>query len=350
VKQWFPAKIQLIAGHALTASLPELVLAYTELVQAAGGGEVVRFAASELGIEPGETRRGSLAEFRAALPKAGKKPHYARFVTSEDLEFAIHRGEAMYEVSLRYPSEAKPRAAWVQTMVKVGRRTLELPAFELAAVKRTPGGFTRFVPEPPVSRTNHFVIATEAEVADAYDDPALFWRTWQTIDRHGEHRLCTRGLDDLDEESWLGRTFESTMALVRAAKPGLTTYYAAKPYWGEELAAWWEFGDFNDEKAGYPALAPLGYDPETGAFELVGFITTTPLAEGGPEPRHVLVREIYELRALARRKQDREGRPIDAVNVIWPERWMAMSERRPLLDVGAHVFYLDDNRQRIPVT
>jgi hypothetical protein len=29
---------------------------------------------------------------------------------------------------------------------------------------------------------------------------------------------------------------------------------------------------------------------------------------------------------------------------------MALSERRPLLDVGAHVFYLDDNKQRIPVT
>ncbi|HWO24162.1 MAG TPA: hypothetical protein VNO30_35710, partial [Kofleriaceae bacterium] len=336
--QWFPREIQLISGHALTASLPELVLAYTELVRTAGGGEVVRFSASELGIEPGETRRGSLAAFRAALPKAGKKPHFARFVTSNDLEFAIYRGEDTYEVSLRYPSETEPRAAWIQTMVQVARRTLELPAFESAAVKRTAGGFTKFVPEPPIARAHHFVITTEAEVAEAYDDPALFWRVWQTIDRHGEHRLCTRGLDDLDEEPWLAHTFESTMALARAAKPGLTTYYA-KPYWGEEFAAWWEFGDYQAEKAGYPALAPVGYDPETRAFELFGFITTTPLIQGGPEPRHVLVREIYDLRTLVRRKQIREGQPLDAVNVIWPERWMAMSERRPLLDVGAHVFY-----------
>ncbi|HWO26696.1 MAG TPA: hypothetical protein VNO30_48535 [Kofleriaceae bacterium] len=347
--QWFPTNIRLIAGHALTASLPELVLSYTELVQAAGGGEVVRFAASELGIEPGETKRGSLAAFRAALPKAGKKPHYARFVTNKELELAIHRGDETYEVSLRYPPETKPRAAWVQTMVQVARRTLELPAFAHAAVKRTPGGFTTFVPEPPIARTNHFVITTEAEAADAYDDPKAFWCTWQTVDKQGEHRLCTRGLADLDEHSWLALTFESTMAMARSAKADLTTYYA-KPYWGEEFALWWEFGDYQAEKAGYPALAEVGYDPDTRAFELFGFITKTPLIQGGPEPRHVLVREIYGLRTLARRKQDREGRPMDAVNVIWPERWMAMSERRPLLDVGAHVFYLDDNKQRVPVT
>ena len=256
MKRSFPLEIQMIAGHALTASLPELVLAYTEVVQAAGGGAVVQFSASELGIEPGETRHGSLAAFRAALPKAGKRPHFALFVTSKDLELAIYRGEETYEVSLRYPSEAEPRAAWVQTMVEAARRALELPAYDYAVVHRTASPFTSFVPSPPLARTNHFVITTEAEVAEVYDDPALFWCAWQTIDKHGEHRLCTRGLADLDEESWLARTFESSMALARAAKPGLTTY-DVKPYWSEDFAAWWEFGDHNDEKAGYAALAPL---------------------------------------------------------------------------------------------
>jgi hypothetical protein len=347
--QWFPDEIQLVAGHAVSVPLAELVLAYADAVTAAGGGEVVRFSASELGIEPGETRRGSLAAFRAALPKAGKTPHFALFVTSQDLKLAIYRGDETYKVSLRYPPETEPRADWIHTMVQVGRRALELPAFDHAAVKRTAGGFTCFMPEPPIAQTNHFVVTTEAEVADAYDDPEAFWCAWQTIDKLGERRLCTRGLADLDEHSWLARTFESTMDMARSAKAGLTTYYA-KPYWGEEFAPWWEFGDYQAEKAGYPALAPVGYDPDTRAFELTGFITKTPLSAGGPEPRHVLIREIYELRKLARRTQDREGRPLDAVNVIWPERWMAMSERRPLLDVGAKVFYLDGDKQRIPVT
>ena len=287
MKQRFPTNIKLVAGHAFSVPLAELVLAYADAVTTAGGGEVVRFAASELGIEPGETKPGSLAAFRAALPKAGKTPHYARFVTSEDLEFAIHRGDEMYEVSLQYPPETKPRADWIHTMVQVARRALELPAFGHAAVKRTAGGFTCFVPEPPIAQANHFVITTEAEVAEAYDDPEAFWCAWQTIDMIGERRLCTRGLADLDEHSWLARTFESTMAMARAAKADRTTYYA-KPYWGEEFAAWWEFGDYQAEKAGYPALAEVGYDPDTRAFELFGFITKTPLTVGGPEPRHVL--------------------------------------------------------------
>jgi hypothetical protein len=348
MKQWFPSEIQMVTRHAVSASLAELVLAYADAVTAAGGGEVVRFAASDLGIEPGETRRGALAAFRAALPKAGKTPHAALFVTSQELELAIYRRDT-YEVSLRYPSETKPRADWVHTMVQVARRALDLPAFDHAAVKRTAGGFTCFMPEPPIAQTNHFVITTEAAVTEAYDDPEAFWCAWQTIDMIGEHRLCTRGLADLDEHSWLARTFESTMDMARSAKADLTTYYA-KPYWGEEVAPWWEYGDYQAEKAGYPALAPVGYDPETRAFELFGFITKTPLSVGGPEPRHVLVREIYELRKLARRKQVREGQPLDAVHVVWAERWMAMSERRPLLDVGAKVFYMDNDKQRIPVT
>jgi hypothetical protein len=32
---------------------------------------------------------------------------------------------------------------------------------------------------------------------------------------------------------------------------------------------------------------------------------------------------------------------VDTVRIVFPEEWMARRERRPLLDVGARVFFMD---------
>ena len=60
----------------------------------------------------------------------------------------------------------------------------------------------------------------------------------------------------------------------------------------------------------------------------------------------MLIREIHEVRALVKAKQDREGRPVDTVRIVFLEEWMARRERRPLLDVGARVFFMDPKTGR----
>jgi len=196
-----------------------------------------------------------------------------------------------------------------------------------------------FVPEPPIAGANHLVITTDAEIAAAYDDPSLFWKVWDEVKPLGSFKLCTRAMNVIDEAHWLAYTFESTMMLVRNAKPKLTVYNT--PYWKPEFAAWWEFGNYEEEKGGNPALAPIGYDEDDGHYHFLGFITNTPLEAGGSEPRHVLIREIYMVRKLARGKKDPTGRPIKGVKVRFPEKWMAEQEKRPLLDGQARVFYGD---------
>jgi hypothetical protein len=96
-----------------------------------------------------------------------------------------------------------------------------------------------------------------------------------------------------------------------------------------------------DIKAGYPALSYVGYEAATRTVEYAGFVARTPLARGGEDPRFVLVREIHDLRALIAAKKDAEGRPVDTVRIVFPHEWMARQERRPLLDAGARVFYID---------
>jgi hypothetical protein len=226
---------------------------------------------------------------------------------------------------------------WLGRLIEILRVAPTFPGLMSASVERNQSSMTSFVPEPPIARANHAVLTTDAEVAEAYDDPAVFWKQWDQIEQVGAWKMCVRGLGKIDEHDWLGRTYESTMALVRAAKPGLTRYGAA--YWEPEMAMFWEFGDVQEEKGGFPALAPLDYDAETRTYDMVGFITKTPLREGGEEPRHVLIREIYFLRKMLRTKQHLNGRPVETVRITFGEEWMARQERRPLLDAGARVFY-----------
>lgn len=348
----YPQWLELRASHPLTSSLGGLVTCYAEALSTSEGGEVVEYHASNIGIAPDQMRRGPVAALVEALRKARKREDSATFVTDKELECFIARDESAYNARIRYPAESHSRPEfprWVEIMYAVARRAIAFPAFEHVVVARWPGPLTDFTPSPPLARTNHLVTVTDAEVDAAYEDPDVFWAAWDKIEKIGAVKLCTRALEALDNHAWMGRTFESQMAMARAAKPKLTEY-TPKPFWDERFAAWWEPGDLNDEKAGQPALAPLGYDEETRAFELTGFITKTPLSQGGSEPRHVLLRELYDWRRVAHMKKDKQGRPIDAVNVIWPEKWMAISERRPLLDCGLKVFYLDKAKQRVSVT
>lgn len=163
---------------------------------------------------------------------------------------------------------------------------------------------------------------------------------WDRVETVGNTRVCIRALEALDDASWLNETFESTMELVRLAKPKLTNYDTASRV-PPEFAPWWEYGDFQLEKAGHPALSYVGYEAATRTVEYAGFVATPPYIKTGEDSqRHVLIREIHGLRALIKAQRDAEGRPIDTVRIVFPFEWMARQERRPLLDAGARVFFL----------
>jgi hypothetical protein len=292
-----------------------------------------------------------LSALREALPTSKEKLHYIDFVLENELKFVILRGDDHYEVEIEYPSEGEKLpewGSWVAELATISKELIGTPGFEYLSLTRFPNANAQFAPSPPLARTHHIVTVSDAEIANAYDDPEGFLTAWDEIETIKGVRYCVRGLDALDEVSWFARTFESQMDMARAAKAGLTDY-ARVPHWDPRLGPWWEYGDLNDEKAGFPALAPISYDEKTKTVEMTGFISKTPLAKGGPEPRHVLIREIYDIRDILEEKRDGDGREIETINVVWPEKWMAMSEKRPLLDVGANVFYAD-GKKRVRVT
>ena len=321
---FMPESLQLVARYDSQPPSP-LVTSYAGLMP-----KIETFSITGMT----EKKRGSLRDILRAIQNE-PETHSVQFDADGTHTSFFDRDEVLTVcIDRRHGDRFSKR--WLRRMVELAREATKLPGYRSVAVSRHQSTMSSFVPEPPIAAANHVVVTTDAEVAAAYDDPALFWKMWK-VEPLGDRKLCTRALDDIEEDKWLARTFESTMALVRGAKPKRTVYN--KPYWEPEFAAWWEFGDLDDEKAGNPALAPIGYDETDRCYDLTGFITKTPLQRGGPEPRHVLIREIYEVRRLARGKKDPKGRPIEAVRIMFPEEWMAYQERRPLLDAGARVFY-----------
>jgi hypothetical protein len=201
-----------------------------------------------------------------------------------------------------------------------------------------------FVPSPPIARHKHIVTTDDAEVAASYTDPELFWRQWKVVHASEQRRLCIRALDAYELPNYLARTFAGTMDLARNAKPGQTQFGTVNK-WEPALRAFWEPGPFAEEKAGLPALEPVGYDPATKTLKYSGFIEKT-----GDEHVHVLAKEIVDLYTILDANADDEGRPVEHIEVLFLDEWMARQERRPLRDVGARVFYMGKNGKQVELT
>jgi len=342
--RYYPAFLRLETG--IDDHVPPLALAkdYKRCLQEAGFGEIVRYSVAGM---RGKDVPGSQDDLEQRIARLGvEEAHYFAMLTKDQTELIFCRGlggRPTWHIEGRYPSETVPTVEWVEAMAKLSVVAAQIPGLQRQALARHERAWAEFPPLPPLARWNHIVTVTEREVADAYDDPVSFWRCWDRIEQVGNLRVCIRGLRDLDDEAWLARTFESTMHLARVAKPRQTIY--STPWHGPQSAAfapWWEYGDITaNERAGYPALSLVGYDPSIRTVEYAGFCTTTEIAKGGPDPRHVLIREIHEIRSLLKAKKDREGRPVDTVRIVFVEEWMARRERRPLLDVGARIFFMD---------
>ncbi len=84
-------------------------------------------------------------------------------------------------------------------------------------------------------------------------------------------------------------------------------------------------------------MRTVGYDATTKTMEFTAFV----------EPdRHITPHEIFMLRDIVEIKEfddDGELLPVETVRVVFPNLEMAEQEKRPLIDSGAVVIYLDFN-------
>lgn len=233
----------------------------------------------------------------------------------------------------------KGDADWVRTGIETLRSISDDKELINGYVHREPLATTDFPVTAPIAGQSYAVLVTDAQVNDAYDDPAVFWKAWDNVETLGNRKLCTRALDALGRERWLGETFERTMALARAAKPKRTAYPLVQ-FTGVE-GPWWDYGDVQDEKAGWPMLDLVGYEPKTKTLEYAA----KPNHRG-----HVLIQELQTLKGIVDHGKSPDGEPVKVVRVVFADEKQARTEKRPLLDVGAKVYYLDKKGDLVELT
>lgn len=275
----------------------------------------------------GDTQRpGGLAALRKYI--AAHEPAIEAFHANRDQEVAspsAYKHDDAWKIQI---VAFHADVAWLELAVRALRDFAGTPGLHDGEVMRGMPGHFELAPSPPIARCNHAVLTTDAQVSAAYDDPAVFWSSWATVDEVQARKLCTRAPRALDEEHWLGETFEDSMAMARAAKPELTEY------WPVQLTGiegpWWDYGDVQDEKAGWPMLDLVGYDAKTRTVEYA--------AKPGHDG-HLLLQELESIRRLVARHKTGDGKPVDMVRIVFLDEPQARTEKRPLLDVGAKVFY-----------
>lgn len=91
------------------------------------------------------------------------------------------------------------------------------------------GGTLRCLAMPPLAETSPFALVTESMVRNSYEEPEVFWQSWDTIERFGEQFFLTRGLNYPKSPDFLSHILDNNWAMARVAKAGLTKYSFLRP-------------------------------------------------------------------------------------------------------------------------
>lgn len=192
----------------------------------------------------------------------------------------------------------------------------------LSATLDQMGGGVDCVPKVPLlGRTGRLLLTSKEKVAEAYEHPEVFWNLpWDMKESFGSKILLTRCLDRMSNVELLESILDQQWALARAAKPGLTQYFDPAPR-DNELEIY---------KSGGPFLQQVGYMEKEKMLEFSCILG---------ENDHIAGWEIFNILLLLDDQELPDGRPLETIRIVFFKKEMAEREKRPLLDVGAKVYY-----------
>ncbi len=195
------------------------------------------------------------------------------------------------------------------------------------------GNGEKFFPILPlVGDRTHLMLATEKAIIQLFDQPEKFWDyPWDSVDTYGEKILVSRAMKAASNVEFATAIFDQQWELARLAKPNLVKYYKAGPR-EEEMAVY---------KSGASRLENVGYVEEEKTYEFSCLLN---------EDEHIPGWEIFIIEDLVAEGKLADGRIVEIVRVVFWEDEMAHREKRPLLDVGAKVYYQGEEGDIIEIT
>lgn len=178
------------------------------------------------------------------------------------------------------------------------------------------------IPEVPIAKYNtHAIITSQKEVNAAYETPEEFWQAdWQKMSQVGEQVLLSRALEAATDLEYLKATSKAQWQMARHSKPGLARYFSL------DLQA--------DQKE--------FFYHEPSSLQLIGSEEGQNLVKYSCQllkEKHITGWEIYEIWRALHFETLPDVHKVTAVQVYFEDEKAARAEKRPLLDVGARVFY-----------
>jgi len=183
------------------------------------------------------------------------------------------------------------------------------------------------LPDAPLLRYHgHVLVATPDLIRSRYEADPLDWPEGIAVEDIGGRIVAARALDAADDLDFLRIALPQNWALARQARPGASRYGGPPTEAERDI-----YG------AAPAALHSVGYDPRGQNLEYSCF-----LEPGG----HVAGWEIDALRWRVEKGALDTGEPLKEVRVVFADREMAKREKRPLLDAGVNVRYMDRTAER----
>lgn len=188
-------------------------------------------------------------------------------------------------------------------------------------LNRSGDGAEFFPVLPLVGSRTHLMLATKNSIEQLFEFPDSFWKNnWDSKDQYGNKFLLARAMAAASNIDFAKSITEHQWEMARAIKPNLTKYYT--PAVLEEEKPLYNSGESRLEKVGYVKTEKV--------YEYSCLIN---------EGDHIPGWEIFQLRSLVQDGKLADGSIVETVRVVFWEKEMALREKRPLLDVGAKVYY-----------
>lgn len=207
------------------------------------------------------------------------------------------------------------------------KRCMELCVNFLTFTKVIGGSVSRqgrlhSIPDVPIAKYNtHAIITSQKEVSAVYESTEEFWQAdWQEISRFGDKILLSRAIEAATDLEYLKATWNAQWQMARHSNPGLARYFLL------DLQA--------DQKE--------FFYQEPSSLELIGYEKEQNLVKYSyhhPKEKHITGWEIYEIWRSLQLNILPDVHKVTEVQVYFDNEKSAQAEKRPLLDIGARVFY-----------
>ena len=219
---------------------------------------------------------------------------------------------------------------FVDSAVNFVRKLIERGSVHYLDLTRT--STDSLTPNMLVRDRRQMIFFTQKQIEEGFDRPEVFWNGgWDIKEQYGDRFLLGRCLDMhkyFDDYSYLSHILLDQWNMVRASKPGWTKFYHAQP---EESELFY---------SGEPRLNIANYYEETKTLEYSCNLK---------EDQYIQGWEIFKIWIMLNKGQMKDGREVKSVRVAFTDKETAKREKRPLLEAGAKVIYMNEKGGEIEI-